>query len=304
MSSSDRNPGSPQGGKTDEEITSDKLAEDPLSLPRIVDELSLATGIDYSAFESWYSQFAVNAHNATSQSDFFDRLTSLREELARSAEVGTIRGVDAWADGTDEFRHVWKSWDSYLDKLYRLNLKENKSNGQPPKIMSIQEHATKASRPSNATWVDPRRGPAFVDDIIRTKLVVPFADGVVSVSDSVKQAAIELGLSYYRRYHAKDSGYHAHHIYVLVPVPDAEGADIEIAFEVKVLTKLQDTLGELTHLLYEHKRTGRLKTEKKRKLAWDFESLDFNASYVGHNAQYLEASMVRLKIQLADLEKD
>ncbi|WP_143332055.1 hypothetical protein [Clavibacter michiganensis] len=307
MSSSDNGPRSPQRGTAEEEVTSDESGEEALTGPDILNKLFVATGTDFAISEAWYNQFTLNAHNATSQSDFFDRLTSLREELTRNAEVGTIRGVDSWADGTDEFRHVWKSWDSYLDKLYRLNLKDNRTPELPPRVLSIQEQAIKALRPANATWIDPRRGPSYVDDIIRTKLVVPFADGVVNVSDSVKQAAIDLGLGYYRRYHAKDSGYHAHHIYVLIPVPDPEdieGPDVEIAFEVKVLTKLQDTLGELTHLLYEHKRTGRLRTEKKRKLAWDFESLDFNASYVGHNAQYLEASMVRLKLQLADLERD
>lgn len=73
---------------------------------------------------------------------------------------------------------------------------------------------------------------------------------------------------------------------------------MQVALEIKVLTKLQDTLGELTHLLYELKRTGQISAEKKRKLAWMFESPDFEASYLGHTLHYMESSIVRLRRQL------
>lgn len=78
--------------------------------------------------------------------------------------------------------------------------------------------------------------------------------------------------------------------------------DTSVAVEVKILTKLQDTLGELTHLLYELKRTGSIHPEEKRKLAWLFDSPDFAASYIGHTGHFVEASIVELKRKLQKFE--
>ena len=51
------------------------------------------------------------------------------------------------------------------------------------------------------------------------------------------------------------------------------------------------SVGELTHLLYEKHRTGVLKLEKKRKSAWQFDSPDFLATYLGHTGHFLEAKI-------------
>ena len=296
----------PEGGsdeKPDESPMSEGTVEKAL-LPDMLNRLETLTGADFRAYEQPYGRFVVNAHIAAGNTVFFDRLTALRDQLADEREVGKIRGVEAWADGTDSFKHVWKSWDSFVDKIYRLNIEENDRPDQTPRVLTIQEMVERANEASNRNWVTPENAHNFIDDLIRTKLVVPFADGVMQASATIKAAAAELGLRHYRRYHAKDSGYHAHHVYVLVPVPGLDGSEVEIAFEVKVLTKLQDTLSELTHLLYEYKRTGRMQAQKKRKLAWEFESPDFTASYIGHSAHYIEASLVRLKTELAQLERN
>lgn len=275
---------------------------DEASLPAMLDRLKAVTGVNFSKHEQQYEAFVRTAHSEVGSTAFSDRLADLRAQLVAERAVGKIRGVEAWADGTDSFRFLWKSWGSFVDKLYRLNIEENDRPPTAPPVLTIQERADKAREASNRNWITPENAHSFVDDIIRTKFVVPFADGVMDVSETVRGAAEELGLRCYRRYHAKDSGYHAHHIYVLLPVPGLHGTEAEVAVEVKVLTKLQDTLGELTHLLYEHKRTGRLPSQKKRKLAWIFDSPDFTSSYVGHTAHYIEASLVRLKRELAGME--
>ncbi|PPF33357.1 hypothetical protein C5E05_17560 [Pseudoclavibacter sp. AY1H1] len=58
---------------------------------------------------------------------------------------------------------------------------------------------------------------------------------------------------------------------------------------------MQDVLGELTHLLYVKRRTGAVRLPKKRKVAWELESSDFESAYLGHAGHYLEASIVNLK---------
>ncbi|GLJ62467.1 hypothetical protein GCM10017576_25970 [Microbacterium barkeri] len=267
----------------------------------MIERLSSVVGVDFSAFEAPYRSFITTAQMDVQNHEFYWDLSDLHDQLSRELVVGKIRAVDAWANGETAFKLVVKPWESVLDKLYRLNIEENPEDG-PPQLLSIDDRAEKKRVPSVRAWVTPDRVHEFADDLIRTKFVVPFVDGVVDVSSRIAGAAKALGLKSFPRYHAKDSGYHARHIYVVIPVVDGSGADVHIALEVKVLTKLQDTLSELTHLLYELKRTGQAPSVKKRKLAWQFGDADFEASYVGHSAHYIEASLVRLKERLAAFE--
>ncbi len=133
---------------------------------------------------------------------------------------------------------------------------------------------------------------------------MPFVDGVVDVSYRLTKIFDELGVQRFRRFHAKDSGYHARHYYALVEVPgDDSIPPSTVALEIKVLTKMQDQLGELTHLLYEKHRTGVLKLEKKRKSAWQFDSPDFLATYLGHTGHFLEAKICDLKDTILSLDQ-
>lgn len=273
-----------------------------LSVADMCVQLGELTGEDVAAERQTYEGLAVRSHMEIGSSQFFAELSDLRESLSSTTVAGKIRGIESWADGTDELKHVHKSWESFVDKLYRINIEENSQPGEPPHELTTQERAVKAKTTQHSEWVTVANAHTYVDDIVRTKFVVPFVDAVSDISDRLKGTANRLHLPNYRRYHAKDSGYHAHHVYVLMPVPAADGTEVEVTFEIKVLTKLQDTLGELTHLLYELKRTNRLTPQKKRKLAWMFDDPDFIASYVGHTAHYVEASLVGLKAELDKLE--
>lgn len=274
-----------------------------LSVDDMCKRLGELTGENVVGKRTFYEGFAATSHAEIGKSEFFGELIGLREDLSRNSVAGKIRGIESWADGTDELKHVQKSWGSFVDKLYRINIEENTHPGTRPSELTTFERANKITTTKQSEWVTTTNAHNYVDDMVRTKFVVPFADAVSDISNTLKDIAHSLHLPSYRRYHAKDSGYHAHHVYVLMPVPTADGADVEVAFEIKVLTKIQDTLGELTHLLYELKRTNRLTPQKKRKLAWMFEDPDFTASYVGHSAHYMEASLVGLKAVLNNLEE-
>lgn len=265
-------------------------------------ELQDATGVDFEVSASQYRAFTANAQNSVQESDFYLALLDIFQKLSGEFVVGKVRAVDAWAGGESEFRLVTKSWESVVDKLYRLNIEENGQFSSPPYVKTIRERAQRSEHPANQRWITPNLVGDYADDLVRTKFVVPFVDGVVDVSERITRAIDDCGLPRFRRYHAKDSGYHARHHYILLPVPGFEGGASTIALEVKVLTKMQDMLGELTHLLYEQKRIGRIATEEKRKLAWLFDSPDFLASYVGHSAHLIEAIMVELKKKIQGLE--
>lgn len=272
------------------------------SLESMLQRLTLVTGRDFAEFENPFRTFMTGVESGVQESELFGALLDVHSSLAAQNVVGNIRGVEAWADGENNFRLVPKSWPSVVDKLYRINIEENEQPDFPPFVQTIHDHVKKA-RPSVQRWITPDIAHEVADDLIRTKFVVPFADGVIDVSERVTEATNRCGLPRYLRYHAKDSGYHARHHYILVPVPGYGGTDVTVAVEVKILTKLQDTLGELTHMLYELKRTGRMAVEEKRKLAWFFESPDFVASYVGHTGHFIEASIVDLKKKLQKLKE-
>lgn len=268
----------------------------------MLDTLQDATGTDFSDSESSYRTFMTGVESGVQESQFFDALLDIHTQLSAERIVGSIRSVEAWANGEQNFRIVPKAWPSVVDKLYRINIEENAQFSQPPFVHTVQELAQRKSQPSTQRWITPEVAHEVADDLIRTKFVVPFADGVVDVSDRITEATDACGLPRFRRFHAKDSGYHARHHYVLISVPGYDGQDTTVALEIKVLTKAQDTLGELTHLLYEKKRTGQVESVAKRKLAWLFGSPDFLASYIGHTGHFVESSIVDLKNRLLGLE--
>jgi ppGpp synthetase/RelA/SpoT-type nucleotidyltranferase len=208
--------------------------------------LQAATKKDFSESETHYESFAARATLAVQGSDFYGRLLEVHEELSMKRVAGKIRAIESWSNGENEFRIVTKSWESLVDKLYRINKEENKLFSNPPIVPTIEERA-RAEEAEAQRWVTPEIAHEVVDDLLRTKIVVPFVDEVVEVGDEIMAAVDESGLKRFRRYHAKDSGYHARHYYILLPVPgDEETADTTVALEVKVLTKMQDLLGELT----------------------------------------------------------
>ncbi len=264
-------------------------------------DLERVTGTDFARSESRYRTFMTGVESGVQESQFFDALLDIHAQLSTERIVGSISSVEAWANGEQNFRIVPKTWPSVIDKLYRINIEENAQLSQPPLVPTVMELAQK-KHPSTQRWITPERAHEVADDLIRTKFVVPFADGVVDVSNRISAATNTCGLPRFRRFHAKDSGYHARHHYILIPVPGYDGQEATVALEVKVLTKAQDTLGELTHLLYEKKRTGQLESVATRKLAWQVDSPDFLASYIGHTGHFVESSIVDLKNRLLELE--
>jgi hypothetical protein len=276
----------------------------PMSTASMLSALEDATGADFAMFETSYEGFMTGALSEVQSSDIYGHLVDLHARLSDLRVLGKIRAIENWSDGEAGFRIVRKSWTSLIDKLYRINIEENRVFSNPPLVRTIEEQAADEGSPQSQRWIVPPIAHEVADDLLRTKFVVPFVDGVVEVSDQITRAVNACGLRRFRRFHAKDSGYHARHFYILLCVPGYGSADVTVALEVKVLTKMQDTLGELTHLLYEKHRTGEIPLEKKRKLAWQLRTPDFRAAYLGHAGHFLEASMCELKDQILQMEAD
>lgn len=275
-----------------------------ISVAEMLDKLSECSGEDFASGRTHYEYYAARAQLAVGDSRLYDRLFNLAQDLANELVAGKITGVDHWAGGESEFHTVVKTWNSLIDKLYRVNREENALFSNPPFIPTV----TQVAHGKEATlqrWITPAIASEVVDDLVRTKFVVPFVDGVVDVGERLTRIFDDLGTQRFRRFHAKDTGYHARHYYALVEVPGDDSTPAStVALEIKVLTKMQDQLGELTHLLYERHRTGELKLEKKRKSAWQFDSPDFLATYLGHSGHFLEAKICDLKDAIVSLGED
>jgi len=274
-----------------------------ISVDQMLARLSECSGFDFAAAKTEYEYYSTRAQLAVDNSPLYDRLFALQQELAGELVAGKITGVDRWASGESEFRTVVKTWESLVDKLYRVNREENALFSNPPILPTVSQTAQN-DHANLQRWITPPIAGEVLDDLVRTKFVVPFVDGVVEVGDRLTQIFDELGVRRFRRFHAKDSGYHARHYYALVEVPgDDSIPPSTVSLEIKVLTKMQDQLGELTHLLYEKHRTGALKLEKKRKSAWQFDSPDFLATYLGHSGHFFEAKICDLKDTILKLEQ-
>lgn len=261
-----------------------------------------ATRTDFALSATSYQSYVTRAQLEVQNSGFYDLLVALHDRLAHEFVAGKIRAIESWANGESEFRIVPKTWDSLIDKLYRINIEENRVFSNPPLAPTLEERVA-GTDPQRQRWITPDVAHEVVDDLLRTKFVVPFVDGVVQVGDEIIRAIDKCGLRRFKRFHAKDTGYHARHYYILLPVPgDSNVPETTVALEVKVLTKMQDQLGELTHILYEKHRTGEVKLEKKRKLAWQLATPDFRAAYLGHSGHFLEAAICDLKDEILELD--
>jgi ppGpp synthetase/RelA/SpoT-type nucleotidyltranferase len=271
---------------------------------RMLEELEQHAGQSFSADATAYRSLMTTVDSTIKESDFYIRLAQLHQELSEEFVLKKIRAIDAWASGDTSFKLVQKSWASMIDKLYRINIEDNNLRSAPPIVPTIVERAHRKDQGVRQRWITPLIAHEVVDDLFRTKFVVPFVDGVADVGARLDSIINGCGLRRFRRYHAKDSGYHAQHYYVILEAFDSSAKQIDVAIEIKILTKMQDNLGELTHLLYEKQRTKAVPTEKKRKSAWEPNTPQFQATYLGHSGHFIESAMLNLKAEILRLETE
>jgi ppGpp synthetase/RelA/SpoT-type nucleotidyltranferase len=130
---------------------------------------------------------------------------------------------------------------------------------------------------------------------VRGTLVCRYIDGLQFVAHGLAEYGRSLGLKcrYGRR--QNDRGYYAVHFYVHIPVELViAGApkEVSVSVEIQLITQLQELLRGLTHGFYESRR---LVTAGSEDWKWEFETAQFQASYVGHMLHYIEGTLVRVR---------
>jgi len=173
-----------------------------------------------------------------------------------------------------------KSWTSFWDKTYRLNVLSN--NRWP-------------DAPARG-WVLPETWFAQIGDIVRTKIVVKYLDGMTIVADDIARLAADFGLSTQSGRVAKTEGYYATHVDVSFPVEVSTGLDTEVLdthVEIQITTELQENIYDLAHGHYESRRMA----QEPGEWQWNYTSDEFSANYLGHVLHYLEGMIMRLRRQ-------
>lgn len=178
-----------------------------------------------------------------------------------------------------------KSWESFFEKTYRLNVFANA--GWP-------------NRPSRG-WVLPDTWFSQVGDIVRTKFVVKYLDGLVEVADEIERAASEVGFDSKSGRLAKAEGYYATHVDVSTLFFISNGIDperVDARVEIQITTELQDNVYDLAHRLYASRRLTA--DGDPDEWQWNYLSDEFASNYLGHVLHYLEGMIMRIREGLDD----
>ena len=231
---------------------------------------------------NWYTSNQNNAWSELLLTDFFAKLGQTIKTAALSYEHdfnAKLFALDRIPQAIEWHR---KSYASFLNKLFRVNCVENRNFPNPP----------------NEGWRTVQRSFEEIDDIVRTTVVVAYADGPAHLAGAIAESAMAHGLKVKIKDHAQEKGYYAHHVYVYLPleisslVSLGEYPRIEMPVEIQITTELQGVLREITHRLYEGERNvGALAADWKNQ----FESGRFRAAYMAHSLRFIEAMIVDLR---------
>jgi len=233
------------------------------------------------------------AYLAAENHSFFQVLERKLEEWSESYEKATQSEL---LMSKLNFKLMKKTYESSIDKSFRINILWNDSFPAEPK----------------KGWVTPRNLHSYFNDGIRGYLVCRFIDGPRFIAEKLKDYAKSLGLKSRFYSQEREEGYYAYHFYVTIEVAFIDESfkkvQSEIEIEIQITTQLQEVLKNLTHQFYQ---VNRLKPEKLSKWKWDYNTNRFRVSYISHTLHLLESIIVEIRDNkidttqlIEDLEKD
>jgi ppGpp synthetase/RelA/SpoT-type nucleotidyltranferase len=135
-----------------------------------------------------------------------------------------------------------------------------------------------------------------IQDIIRTRFVAKYIDGVDFLIEYIKLYCDQCDLYPDVNFEARDEGYYAAHLYVKqkfeIPAPTWDTETIDVSIEIQIMTQLQEVIITLLHKYYENSRK---KINKEEKWQWNYKSDEFAANYLGHILHYVEGMIVEIR---------
>jgi ppGpp synthetase/RelA/SpoT-type nucleotidyltranferase len=224
-------------------------------------------------------QFNANAAAAQSGCQAHPFFKSLDRTLgAMAEEYGALHGPRLFLQEEPRLALKLKSYDSTVNKSYRLNVLRNANFPEPPR----------------GGWLGPDRWFATIDDIVRSQLVCRYLDGPGFVVERLEQAAAAAGLICKHDSVQHDRGYYAFHFYVTVPV-DMYADTVPVTVEIQLTTQLQDVVYGLTHGFYEEIRLMERAEQNRDAWKWEYTTARFKAGYLSHTLHLLEGLIAEVR---------
>lgn len=233
--------------------------------------------------ETRFETSASRARDALVDSDFW---SGLADEL-REAEATYRLECDGFPlmHSNDLPEVSVKSYESALLKTFRHNVLENENFPEVPHdhewLLPIPEYFAK------------------LGDVVRTRFVVKYADGVEFLAERLRNRAESMGFTFHLSWAARIEGYYAAHIRlgrtVNLPKMDWDTAAMDMAYEFQITTQLQEVILRLTHYNYEARRVKPFDELTPKPWQWDFAAPEFSANYLGHILHYLEGVILDIR---------
>ena len=181
---------------------------------------------------------------------------------------------------------AYKPWRSFLSRTWRENVSRNENWPEPP---------------PNGWWL-PDNWFERAWDIVRTRIVVRYMDGVETVAKGLVVCAKErhFGLEASFRPEAKADGYYAYHVLVRQPFTVA-AVDYDVKLnrystvEIQVMTELADLISDLTHAYYERTRES---WSEGTPWQWDPLAEETMAFELSQDSSKVERQIMRLREKL------
>ncbi|MDB5052925.1 MAG: hypothetical protein JWM44_975 [Bacilli bacterium] len=233
-----------------------------------------------SKFKTYYESVTRTMKDKIQESDFW--INVLQEIKEVSSEYSLQTQYDFLSNSSDLKLQI-KPYSSFIDKLYRKNVVNNKNWPHCP----------------DGGWYFFDKSFDRINDLIRTSIVVKYLDGVELLANRLQRKGEEVGNRVTIKMEAREYGYYAAHLdikhRVEIPSLTFDTEFIECSSEIQITTQLQEVLTKLTHTQYESRRLQIESDDDNKKWQWNYESKEFTANYLGHILHYLEGMILEVR---------
>jgi hypothetical protein len=264
------------------------MAKKPADIDEYAQWLNEFHNIDISHYLTmdYYLQAAADLRSQFMLCPFWKEITE-NHELNRIDEQYQVdhKGYKLLLD-RDAPPLFTKTYMSFIEKTYRINIVNNKNFPKPPR-----------RRDKADEWITPGNWFESINDIVRTCFTVKYFDGVKYLADKLKEVAQRHALRTEVTFQATDEGHYAAHVYAypagFVTNEDGERERVNYQVEMQITTQLQDVIRQMLHQGYEERRVKPRDWEQLWK--WDYKAHEFGTNYMAHILHYLEGLIVEIR---------
>lgn len=218
-----------------------------------------------------------------------DAFTALIRQLHNyNAEYRRSFGYDLLMKEPEDIKLEPKELDNFISKVWRKNVVQNAN-------WRTDNWDKERCKPTGG-WVTPDNWYDKIHDIVRTRIVVKYFDGVKFLLDRMCNHFTDCGCLCDPDWKAREEGYYAAHLNIIRSYSIPVGIEIQekkVSIEIQITTQIKDVITDLTHKYYERKReTLKLPDIKWQ---WDYNCSEFAPNYLGHMLHYIEGAVMQIR---------